>query len=92
MSNLVDKDILMKQLKNAHDNGIKDDFKKGLLEAQRIVINMPVENERQKGNWIYHRNVFGVCRECSACKVYLDWDMPRNSFCPNCGADMRGDE
>lgn len=43
---------------------------------------------RQRATWIYH-NGKSKSRECSSCGVWLNCDMPRNSFCPNCGADMR---
>ena len=49
--------------------------------------------ERKKGKWIFHGTAWkNEYRECSVCKCYFIADMPRNSFCPNCGADMRGDE
>ena len=44
--------------------------------------------ERPQGEWIYHKG-FSESRECSVCGVWLDWSLVRNSFCPNCGADMR---
>lgn len=41
--------------------------------------------------WIRHHAKFGEGgdhRECSKCNVWFIWDMPRNSYCPNCGAKM----
>lgn len=37
--------------------------------------------ERKKGNWIY---------SCSVCNYYSG--TKRTNFCPNCGADMRGEK
>lgn len=49
--------------------------------------------ERKMGEWIEHekpKNVFYI--ECSECGCYfLHEHLVRNSFCPNCGADMRGE-
>lgn len=44
---------------------------------------------RPTGKWIYHKGL-SESRECSVCGVWLDWSLVRNSYCPNCGADMRG--
>lgn len=47
------------------------------------------------GHWIKHegRNGAKDSIECSACGVWID-DMPRKTFCPNCGSIMYryGDE
>ena len=49
----------------------------------------PVNPQEPKtGHWIMHKKH----RECSECNVYLPKDMPRNSFCPNCGARMESEE
>lgn len=71
------------------------DVQAGFEAGQHEVANAPTEEERKKGKWIHrfpYRNECYGCpesRECSCCGVWFDWDMPRNSFCPNCGADMR---
>lgn len=50
------------------------------------------------GHWIRHlRNDLGVklndCIECSECKTWFTTEeLLRRSFCPNCGADLRGDK
>lgn len=51
----------------------------------------PAESERKKGKWMHDNpNSF----KCSKCNKYLEiscGNMEMN-FCPNCGADMRGEE
>lgn len=49
----------------------------------------------RKGKWIYEgiRGRFPAC-SCSVCgsKENADWAIMQGAnFCPNCGADMRGD-
>ena len=62
-----------------------------------ILINrMPsAEPERKKGEWVYDgiRGRFPACK-CSICGYYenADWALLQGvNYCPNCGADMRGD-
>lgn len=39
------------------------------------------------GHWIMHDRY----RECSVCRVWFPKDIPRNSFCPNCGKKMESE-
>ena len=60
---------------------------------QREVINAikngtPYE-ERPKGKWVKKPHVYGV-DYCSECDFELKID--DTNFCPNCGAEMRGEE
>jgi hypothetical protein len=45
--------------------------------------------ERPKGKWVEKPHVYGVAY-CSLC----DYELHTNdtNFCPNCGADMRGEQ
>lgn len=43
----------------------------------------------RKGKWINKPNVYGVAY-CSECDFELH--INDTNFCPNCGADMRGEE
>jgi hypothetical protein len=49
----------------------------------------------KKGKWEQRKDAFGFvrCSVCHDCNIYDDWaDGKKWSFCPNCGADMRGDQ
>ena len=56
--------------------------------------NGETESERKKGKWIV-TSEFGDCRyaKCNQCKVtqVFYYNKPLTNFCPNCGADMRGE-
>jgi len=60
-------------------------------------IDMAIEalSERPKGKWIEVTNGRGG-HECSNCHAYapsyMSGDEHLSDFCPNCGADMRGEE
>ena len=64
-----------------------------LLRKERPTL-VKLEPERPQGEWFHYEGTL----TCSNCKTeiyddimeYLGDDVPK--FCPNCGADMRGDE
>ena len=63
-------------------------------EAKRVLEELPsAQPEQRKGKWIhpYHYGLALPEHECSVCHEWEYADTESN-FCPNCGADMRGDE
>lgn len=71
----------------------EDDVKESMEGIRALPLVTP---KRKAGKWIYHEmsksTGFKTLRECSCCKSYFDWDMPRNSYCPHCGAEMESEE
>ena len=67
---------------------------KGKLQVAREVLKLPtIEPERKKGMWIEHNPHkwgLGIVFECSECGEKIDCE-PSN-FCPNCGAEMEGQD
>lgn len=67
-----------------------------LTEARDRIEALPsAQPERKKGKWIIKRDCEGKTRKviCPLCwyeSHELCWHDP--NFCPNCGADMRGEE
>ena len=61
-----------------------------------VGLAQPIKDERPQGEWIDNKVAFyHVCSECGACvtevlyKIFLcEGEL---NYCPNCGADMRGD-
>ncbi len=67
------------------------------IDDLRRYLSLPsAEPERKKGKWEYPRK-FGhahLLGKCSVCGQYegAEWIVLDNpNFCPNCGADMRGE-
>lgn len=58
-SGLINRHILMEQLQKKCMDSDTVDFHRGLLEAQRIVMNLPDENDRQQ-----IVDVPKMCEEC----------------------------
>ena len=59
-----------------------------------ILEKIPTVEERKRGEWINHRNDDGHniadCDQCGEAMQWFDDDIKPN-FCPNCGAEMRGE-
>ena len=63
---------------------------KAIERIERGVYSLlPAQPERIRGRWIEKPHVYGVAY-CSLC----DYELHTNdtNFCPNCGADMRGEQ
>lgn len=75
-------------------------FRNGCLEsiealmAEGKIYDIDYEPDRKKGKWNYGDDMFEYAI-CSSCKWDSGeaWEYAKKYFryCPNCGADMRGD-
>ena len=70
-------------------------------EALDLAIKALEEPERKKGKWTYGEDEYGIDGyHCDKCGFFVPWDYTHKfidfikdyRFCPNCGADMRGEE
>ena len=102
---LIDADALRKSIET---DGDKSDMPKmwyqGIEYAINHIIHAPtIEPERKKGRWNGYnedkgkdwlRNdrtpVFLVCNQCNG--TVINNGSAHWNFCPNCGADMRGEQ
>ena len=92
---LIDADALTKKLENLWN--IHDDQDFCNKDVWRELENAPtIESERNKGEWLWKFADNGwadhICSECGWTKntdihVRLGY-----KYCPNCGADMRGND
>lgn len=98
---LINADALMETI-NRHCYPVQHDMTSiepgmtriGILQA--IQEQPTIEPERKKGKWIAVDDYFNrISGRCSACgweaHMYED-DVVGMNYCPNCGADMRGDQ
>ena len=58
--------------------------------AVNVIKELPsAQSERKKGKWIDGAiPTYAVCSECA----YQEGYAYENNYCPNCGADMRGEQ
>lgn len=47
--------------------------------------------ERPKGEWVVKEGTVACYTACNKCD-YADYNHKRPNYCPNCGADMRGEK
>ena len=63
------------------------------INAEMNIQQLPSVSMEKTGRWIEHKS-YGISYiECSKCSVWFRRDnLPRNSYCPNCGAKMGVEE
>lgn len=96
MSRCIDADALKKKIRKDYHPTDEIPF----FEIMHIISDAPTIEERPKGKWITWREAGNDIasddrHECSYCHDSAQWlsggfELLSN-FCPNCGADMRGD-
>lgn len=92
---LIDADALKDRMQNlAYDDwsqGVSTTWANAYSECADMIEDAPtVEMERQNGKWMQEYKE-ATTRHCSNCD-FIVVEEEANNFCPNCGADMRGDE
>ena len=94
MSDLISRQAILKHIdKIRYGVQMMDDTHRasiimnGMHLCEDAVRNQP--SAERKGKWINKPNVYGVAY-CSECDFELH--INDTNFCPNCGADMRGEE
>lgn len=62
---------------------------------ENAIEEAPTIEERKKGKWIIEPHTKGMyihrCSECMKVLMLSPTDQPKYNYCPNCGADMRGE-
>ena len=68
---------------------------KGLNDAIDAVKSIPAADVRSvvPGKWLPKNEIGDCCYQCSDCGFVRDaYILDIGNFCPNCGADMRGEQ
>lgn len=101
MSRYIDEDSLRKEYNDWYKlfswGDGTDAEKATIARAIQILDEQPTTDAKEavRGKWIKHENNprFVDCLECPFCNCWFVHEhLVRNSFCPNCGADMRGEK
>ncbi len=87
MSRPIDADELIEKIRKLPNAGIKW-FVSAEAVFDTILNAPPIEPERKKGHWIDTDNYYQRWK-CSECGCHTRDITP--DYCPNCGADMRGE-
>lgn len=82
----IDADRLLDRCKFYHlPNG---DIAVPIIDVQHAPT---IEPERKKGKWTIKNGELAYWDVCSTCGKMVIHKAPFYNFCPNCGADMRGE-
>ena len=90
---LIDVDALAVQIRDKVFHDFTDEF----WGVMQCIGDAPtIEPMRKRGKWISADAIFGgvpfYCSECGENTRDTVMGKPRWNYCPNCGADMRGEE
>ena len=98
------KEKIIEILEGAKDWNGDVPFEIAVKAINKMAENIPQQPERKKGKWIPGKEisremVSDTCLVihydrwvCNKCGYYCVSDKPVYNFCPECGADMRGDQ
>lgn len=97
MDDYISREAAIKILEYARDamgqeSAFGSGYAAGLDVARNHIIDLPAADVRPvvQGKWKLHNDGSGTCGVCNFTTRYV-WDFDNSlSFCPHCGADMRG--
>lgn len=82
-------------------DGVPMELTTEILELRRD-LRERIPSAQRTGKWIYGEDLVAMCDgyRCSNCGFFVPWDYQHKfisyieeyNFCPNCGADMRGEQ
>lgn len=93
---LIDAEALLDDIRAHSESYFADDFAREWVDKQPIVDAVPVRHGHYVGEADGYANgelIYDTwkCSECG-CVFEDDYEKPTYNYCPNCGADMRGEE
>ena len=90
---LIDADALMERLK-AWDTDDIVDRRLYNFTLSRVLEQPTIEPERKTGQWITNETSINCskCKHCAWSRRSFEHVVRSFNFCPNCGADMRGEQ
>lgn len=90
MSDLIERQAAIKAIENLQDcyNGFSDTYDKACI----IGALEEVPSAQRTGRWIFGHTLGHSWMKCSECLVSQDGQTACFSYCPNCGAEMRGEQ
>jgi rubrerythrin len=94
MDDLISRQAAIDALDKRFDN-IPMEQTTEILQLRRDLRQLP-SAQPKRGKWIHHPEIgWGetwLCDQCGEKTTSTVMGKPRANFCPNCGADMRGEQ
>ena len=101
MSDLISRQEAIDALDKRFDN-VPMEQTAEILKLRKDLRELPsIQSKQKRGKWIYGEDEYGIDGyHCDKCGFFVPWDYTHKfinyiedyNFCPNCGADMRGEQ
>ena len=92
-TDLISRKQAIDALKGCYCGGEDSCGEPWIYESHAIKAVEQLPPQPKKGEWeITNLGALGVFDSCSECKRVVKHKAPFYNFCPNCGADMRGEQ
>ena len=98
MSDLISRQAAIDEVMNMVNRHKSDEFGGALIHYTGVnaVLNCLPSVKPRTGKWVSADNLFGGipyhCDQCGETTLETCMGKPRWNYCPNCGADMRGEK
>lgn len=87
----VSREAVSEWLKQYGQDVLHGKYKFSLMYIWKNLMDLPsVQIKRKNGKWIDNSPVTMKCNQCGF--VIKDWDWHRFKYCPNCCANMKGEQ
>ena len=89
MARYTDKDKLLENLKKQYGEELGWQCPVNMSDVGMMIEDAPTADVQEVRHGEWEEREYGLFYACSNCEYLVEYQL--TNYCPNCGADMRGD-